>query len=69
MVKKYIPKQGDICYMDFDPSMGHEQSGFRPCLVLSITFLLRKRIKKFRNTYSITWTGEKLSASQLTSLY
>ena len=36
MVKKYIPKQGDICYMDFDPSMGHEQSGFRPCLVLSI---------------------------------
>lgn len=36
MVKNYVPKQGDICYMDFNPSKGHEQSGFRPCLILSI---------------------------------
>lgn len=36
MVKKYIPKQGDICFVDFNPTKGHEQSGYRPCLVLSI---------------------------------
>ena len=35
MVKKYIPKRGDIVYLDFNPTKGHEQSGFRPALVLS----------------------------------
>ena len=35
MVKKYIPKRGDIVYSDFNPIKGHEQSGFRPVLVLS----------------------------------
>ena len=31
----HIPKQGDICYMDFAPIKGHEQSGLRPALVIS----------------------------------
>ena len=31
----YIPKQGDICYMDFTPTKGHEQSGLRPAIVIS----------------------------------
>lgn len=35
MVKKYIPKRGDIVYVNFNPTKGHEQSGFRPALVLS----------------------------------
>lgn len=35
MVKKYVPKQGDIVYVDFNPTKGHEQSGFRPALVIS----------------------------------
>ena len=36
MVKKiYIPKQGDIVYLDFDPTIGHEQAGHRPAVVLS----------------------------------
>lgn len=36
MVKKrYIPKQGDIVYLDFDPTIGHEQAGYRPAVVLS----------------------------------
>ena len=35
MVKKYIPKRGDIVYLNFNPTKGHEQSGFRPALVLS----------------------------------
>lgn len=35
MVKKYIPSQGDIVYLDFNPIVGHEQKGFRPAVVLS----------------------------------
>ena len=35
MVKKYIPKKGDIVYFDFSPTKGHEQKGFRPAVVLS----------------------------------
>ena len=35
MVKKYIPKQGDIIYLDFNPTKGHEQSGPRPGIVIS----------------------------------
>ena len=31
----YIPKQGDICYMDFTPTKGHEQTGVRPLIVVS----------------------------------
>ena len=31
----YIPSQGDICYMDFTPTKGHEQSGIRPAIVIS----------------------------------
>lgn len=32
---KYIPKQGDIVFMDFNPIKGHEQSGKRPAIVIS----------------------------------
>ena len=35
MVEKYIPKQGDIAYVDFNPTKGHEQKGLRPCIVIS----------------------------------
>lgn len=35
MVKKYIPKQGDLVYLDFNPVKGHEQKGFRPAIVVS----------------------------------
>lgn len=35
MVNKYIPKQGDIIYMDFNPTKGHEQKGKRPAIVIS----------------------------------
>lgn len=31
----YIPSQGDIIYLDFDPQSGHEQKGRRPALVIS----------------------------------
>ena len=32
---KYIPIQGDIIMMDFDPQKGHEQRGRRPALIVS----------------------------------
>jgi mRNA interferase MazF len=31
----YIPQQGDLVAMDFDPQSGHEQKGRRPALVVS----------------------------------
>lgn len=35
MVKKYIPKQGDIVFIDLNPTKGHEQKGTRPAIVIS----------------------------------
>jgi len=31
----YVPKQGDIISITFDPQSGHEQQGRRPALVVS----------------------------------
>ncbi len=31
----YIPEQGDIVFLKFDPQVGHEQKGKRPALVVS----------------------------------
>jgi mRNA interferase MazF len=35
MVNDYIPKRGDIVWLQFKPQTGREQSGLRPALVLS----------------------------------
>ena len=35
MVKKYTPKQGDVIFLDFNPTKGHEQAGFRPAVIIS----------------------------------
>ena len=32
---EYVPDQGDIVWLEFDPQSGHEQKGRRPALVLS----------------------------------
>lgn len=32
---RYIPERGDVVWLDFSPTKGHEQSGHRPALVLS----------------------------------
>ncbi len=31
----YLPDSGELIWLDLDPRTGHEQSGRRPCLVLS----------------------------------
>ncbi len=33
--KAYVPELGDIVWIDFDPTKGHEQKGRRPAIVLS----------------------------------
>ena len=33
--KEYIPDRGDIVWLNFNPTRGHEQKGKRPALVLS----------------------------------
>ena len=35
MVKKYIPKRKDIVLLDFNPTKGHKEQGFRPAVVIS----------------------------------
>ncbi|SFV61119.1 Programmed cell death toxin MazF [hydrothermal vent metagenome] len=32
---KYIPEQGDIAILSFDPQSGHEQKGRRPAIIVS----------------------------------
>jgi mRNA interferase MazF len=32
---KYIPEQGDIVVLSFDPQSGHEQKGRRPAMIVS----------------------------------
>ena len=31
----YLPRQGDLVTLDFDPQSGHEQKGRRPAIVIS----------------------------------
>lgn len=32
----YVPRQGDLIILTFDPQAGHEQTGRRPALVVSV---------------------------------
>lgn len=38
----YVPGSGDIIWLDLNPRTGHEQSGRRPCLVLSDTLYTKR---------------------------
>lgn len=35
MSSEYIPERGDLIWVNFDPTKGHEQKGHRPAVVLS----------------------------------
>jgi mRNA interferase MazF len=35
MPRGYVPERGDIVWVSFSPTEGHEQTGHRPALVLS----------------------------------
>lgn len=36
MSSKYIPEAGDVIWVDFSPTHGHEQAGKRPAVALSV---------------------------------
>lgn len=36
-MKKYVPQRGDLVWLSFDPTKGHEQGGQRPAIILSNT--------------------------------
>ena len=70
MVKRYIPKRGDIVWTDFDPATGHEQMGDRPALVLSPVVFNKKILlamvvpitSRVRgHGFEVTLTGKKIS--------
>ena len=31
----FLPRRGDIVWLEFDPVIGHEQGGYRPAIVIS----------------------------------
>ena len=35
MVARYTPERGDVVWVTFDPTRGHEQRGRRPALIVS----------------------------------
>lgn len=35
MTASYVPRRGDLIWLNFDPQAGHEQAGRRPAFVLS----------------------------------
>jgi mRNA interferase MazF len=42
VMHKYIPHQGDLITLTFDPQSGHEQKGRRPAIVISNTLFNQK---------------------------
>lgn len=35
MVSQYIPSRGDVVKLDFNPTLGREQTGYRPALIIT----------------------------------
>ena len=75
MVKKYTPKRGDIIWINFDPTIGHEQKGRRPAIIvshdeynkktgLSIACPITSKTKQY--AYEVQLTGENVSGFILT---
>lgn len=74
MVSRYIPEEGDIVWLEFDPQAGHEQTGHRPAVVLSRKAYNRKtglaifcpitsRIKGY--PFEVTVNGKKIQGAVL----
>jgi mRNA interferase MazF len=74
MVSRYIPEEGDIVWLEFDPQAGHEQSGHRPAVVLSrkaynqktglaIFCPITSRIKGY--PFEVNVDGKKISGAVL----
>lgn len=75
MVRNYYPKQSDILFLDFNPTLGHEQKGYRPAIVISnnvfndntkmaMVLPISSNIKEFP-THHILKTSKKISGAVL----
>ena len=71
MVKKYVPKQGDIIYLDLNPTKGHEQYGivisnntFNQFTKMAIVCPITSNTKSFPTHYLLEDT-KKISGSVL----
>ena len=74
MVSRYIPEEGDIVWLEYDPQAGHEQAGHRPAVVLSRKAYNRKtglaifcpitsRVKGY--PFEVTVNGRKIRGAIL----
>lgn len=72
---KYIPAKGDIVWIDFDPTKGHEQNGRRPAVVISsekynkisgraICCPVTSKIKNY--VFEVPFEGKKINGAILT---
>jgi mRNA interferase MazF len=35
VASKYVPERGDVVKLNFDPTLGREQAGYRPALIIT----------------------------------
>jgi mRNA interferase MazF len=72
---KYVPAKGDVVWIDFDPTKGHEQKGRRPAVVISpekynkitgraICCPVTSKIKNY--VFEVTFEGKKINGAILT---
>ncbi|MBP6881601.1 MAG: type II toxin-antitoxin system PemK/MazF family toxin [Candidatus Pacebacteria bacterium] len=72
---KYIPAKGDVVWIDFDPTKGHEQKGRRPAVVISpdkynkitsraICCPVTSKIKNY--VFEVPFEGKKIKGAILT---
>ena len=76
MKAKYIPNSGDIIWMDLDPTLGKEQNGRRPVLVITdyiynqfglcVTLPISTKIKGY-NTEVALQSSKKIEGVILTN--
>ena len=73
--KTYVPSRGDIVWINFDPTLGHEQRGRRPALVLSPQKYNKMSVraiccpitsKEKGYIFEVTFTGKKIKGAILT---
>jgi mRNA interferase MazF len=60
-VTGYEPEAGDLIWIDFDPTLGREQGGRRPALVLSPVVFYRA--SRFVIVCPITWHVRRFGTS------
>ncbi len=53
------PVAGDIVYVDLNPTVGHEQSGYRPCITVSVPTMYEGHDFTFGIAIVVPLTGQE----------